>query len=299
MKGFEGKTAFVTGGASGIGLGITKRFLRAGMRVAIADVRQSHLDTALDTLREYGGSIIGIPLDVADRKQMAAAADTVEHAFGNVHVLCNNAGIGIIGRIDESSYDDWDWMIDVNLTGVFNGVHEFVPRMLAHKEGGHVMSTASGGGLFAGNRGGPYATSKFGVVAMMHCLRFDLEPHAVGVSVLCPGPIKTNIHMTASLRPDRYAKTGYRDGPPVHELPAATEEFRKYMDAISMAPDEVGELVFRGIERNDFYILTHSFEPVLRARRDALLASLPPEPINKQRLKADLISRTIRLEKKL
>lgn len=283
------KVAFVTGGASGMGYGIAKAFLGAGMKVAIADIRQEHLETAMAELAPaWGEKVIAVQLDVTDREAMAKAADQTEAAFGKVHVLCNNAGIGVIGRVTDSTYDDWDWMLDVNLTGVFNGVKTFMPRILSHGEGGHIMSTASAGGLFVGDRGGPYSTAKFGVVAMMCCLRDDLAASGVGVSVLCPGAVRTNIHRTAELRPAHYADSSFAPGEVIAGQSAedAAAE-REMMNAISMDPLDIGNLVLAAVRTNQLYILPQSFEAVVRARRDAILASLPDEPINEERLAAD------------
>ena len=288
-----GKVAFITGGASGMGLGMAKAFLAAGMKVMIADVRQEHLDAAMAELEpRWPGDARAVRLDVTDREAMARAADETERTFGKVHVLCNNAGIGVIGRIVDSTYGDWDWMLDVNLTGVFNGVRTFLPRILAHGEGGHVMSTASAGGLFVGDKGGPYSTAKFGVVAMMCCLRDDLAPDGVGVSVLCPGAVRTNIHKTAELRPAHYAESSFAPGEVIAgQSPQEAEAERQMMAAMAMDPIEVGERVLAAIQGNKLFILPQSFETVVRARRDAILASLPDDPVNEARLAADLMFR--------
>jgi len=288
-----GKVAFITGGASGMGLGMAKAFLAAGMKVMIADVRQEHLDAAMAELEpRWPGDARAVRLDVTDREAMARAADETERTFGKVHVLCNNAGIGVIGRIVDSTYGDWDWMLDVNLTGVFNGVRTFLPRILAHGEGGHIMSTASAGGLFVGDKGGPYSTAKFGVVAMMCCLRDDLASSGVGASVLCPGAVRTNIHKTAELRPARYAESSFAPGEVIAgQSPKEAEAEREAMAAMAMDPITIGEKVLAGIRNNDLFILPQPFESVVRMRRDAILASLPDEPINEARLAADLAFR--------
>src|SRR5690242_2809496 len=136
MRDVAGRVAFITGGASGIGLGIAKAFLDAGMRVAIADVREDHLSTAIEKLGGKAGALHAIKLDVTDRAAMERAAAEVARVFGKVHVLCNNAGIGLLGSVKDASFDDWDWMVNVNLNGVFNGVRAFLPHLRAHREGG-------------------------------------------------------------------------------------------------------------------------------------------------------------------
>ena len=144
----EGRTAFITGGASGIGLGMAKAFTAAGMNCVLADVRDDHMDQARAWFDEAGrkDQVHLLKLDVTDRSAYAAAADEAEHRFGKVHVLCNNAGIGISAEVSKASYEDWDWGVDVNLNGVFNGVHVMLPRIRAHGEGGHIVNTASMGG---------------------------------------------------------------------------------------------------------------------------------------------------------
>jgi NAD(P)-dependent dehydrogenase (short-subunit alcohol dehydrogenase family) len=266
------------------------------MKVAIADIRPEHLDEALSA---FGPSdaVHPIRLDVTDRKAMSAAADEVERVFGKVHVLCNNAGIGIIGSIEGSTYDDWDWMLEVNLDAVFNGVHEFLPRIRAHGEGGYIMSTSSVGGLFAANRGGPYSVTKYAVIAMMDCLRQDLRDENIGVSILCPAGVRTQIHKSVDLRPEKYRHSGYPPGELIAgQSPEAAAAMRAATNS-AMDPLEIGEQVLDAIRTGQFYIFTDDVSTTVAARRDALLASLPDEPINQARLQADLMSRQLRLKR--
>jgi len=285
MEELTGKVAFITGGASGIGLGSAKAFLAAGMNVAIADVRRDHLERAMTELAGSGDAVMPVVLNVADRIAMAAAAAAVMTRFGRVDVLFNNAGVGILGSIRDASHDDWDWMLSVNLDAVFSGVKEFLPYIREGKAGGHVVSTASIGGLMVTANGGVYSTSKFGVVAMMDCLRDDLAGEGIGVSVLCPAAVNTNIHQHDDLRPGSFADTGYQE----NEVQKA-ERLAKLKDMLARGvdPRAVGDLVLDGIRRNSLYIFTNSFAPLLEARRDALLASLPNEPVNEERLALEL-----------
>ena len=276
MKDVAGKVAFITGGASGMGLGMARVFSAAGMRIVMADVRQDHLDAAMKWFRGSNPGVHAIRLDVADRKAMAHAAVETEQVFGKIHVLCNNAGVGIIGSLLEASYDDWDWAMGVNLDGVFNGIHEFVPRIRSHGEGGHVVTTSSMGGLFAAGTAGIYNCSKYAVVCLMESLRPELAPHGIGVSAFCPGLVNTNIYDTERTRPAHYAHTGYaaRAG----ELAAREEILKTRILPAGMDPMEVGQRVLRGIVRDDLYILTHpEYEPGLRERFEAILASVPLE----------------------
>lgn len=272
MREVAGKVAFITGGGSGMGLGMARAFTAAGMKVAIADIRQDHLDEALALLD--GSAVHALRLDVADRAAMAAAAAETERVFGKVHVLVNNAAIGFMGTVTDSSYDDWDWVMGVNLGGVFNGIREFVPKIRRHGEGGHVVTTASMGGLFCGGNAGVYNTSKHAVVGMMEALREELGPEGIGASAFCPGLVNTNIHEAEHTRPPRYAQSGYLLKP--GEL-AAREEFMKTrVLPAGMSPLEVGERVLRGIRNNDLYILSHpEYEEGIRERYEAILASVP------------------------
>ncbi|HLY55007.1 MAG TPA: SDR family NAD(P)-dependent oxidoreductase, partial [Stellaceae bacterium] len=253
MKDVEGKVAFVTGGASGIGLGIAKSLVAAGAKVVLGDLRQDHLDEAIGYFEsiQAGRNVHPIRLDVTDRAAMADAADETERRFGRVHILVNNAGVGIEGPLDQASYDDWDFGLGVNLGGVINGVQTFVPRIRKHGEGGHVVSTASLAGIcpMPGNFA-IYATGKAAVIAFMEALRGDLAPYGVGVSVLCPGPIKSRIHELAMNRPERFK--------PSEGFGRAAELLgRRQVSDLWMEPERVGEMVLNAIRNDELYIITH------------------------------------------
>lgn len=282
MKDVEGKVAFITGGGSGMGLGMAQAFTAAGMKVVIADLRQDHIDEAMRVLARAGGSVHPIRIDVADRAAMASAAVETEKVFGKVHVLVNNAAVGIIGPMVDATYADWDWALGVNIGGVVNGVVEFLPKIRAHGEGGHIVSTASMAGLFPHTNGfaGIYNATKCAVVGMMESLRPELAPLGIGVSAFCPGLVRTNIHEFERLRPERYAASGYVMRA---EEAAAREAFMKTkVLPAGMDPVEVGERVLRGIRNNDLYILSHvEYEQGVRDRFEAILASFPvgePDP---------------------
>jgi len=274
MQEVKDKVAFITGGASGIGLGMATVFSRAGMKVVIADVRADHLDQALAQLK--GAVVHGIQLDVTDRQAMARAADEAERVFGMVEVLCNNAGIGIGGPLKLATYDDWDWTLGVNLGGVVNGVQTFLPRMLAHGQGGHIVNTSSMSGILPHAGAGLYITAKFAVVGLSEALRTELAEENIGVSVFCPGPVRTNIAESGETRPARYAQTGY----------AETDKARGRFDtSLFMDPVKVGEKVLNGILRNDLYIFTHpEFRDGIRSRCDALMAAVPDEEPDPKRV---------------
>lgn len=272
MKEVTGKVAFITGGASGIGLGMARAFARAGMRVVIADMSARNLEAAKQELDEHRSLVHSVSLDVTDRKAMAAAADEAERMFGKVHVLCPNAGLGDIGYIKDTSYDDWDWIMGVTFGGVVNAITTFLPRMRTHGEESHIVATSSMGGIAPVNHGGVYCVAKSAVVGMIEALRMELAGTSIGVSVLCPGMTRTNIRATLSLRPEKYRNTGYTYKPRPAPSPGEASPMQLAMD-----PAEVGEKVLRGIRRNDLYILTHSeFGDIIRAHFDAMLRAMPP-----------------------
>jgi NAD(P)-dependent dehydrogenase (short-subunit alcohol dehydrogenase family) len=264
----QGKVAFITGGASGIGFGMAKAFSAAGMRVAIADVEQSALDRAKAELHQTRADSIAVQVDVTDRDAMEEAAQRTEAAFGRVHVVCNNAGVSSAGLLDEVTYDDWDWTLGVNLGGVVNGVQTFLKRIKSHGEGGHIVNTASMAGLIGplADKGGIYRVSKFAVVALTESLRYDLAPHGISASVLCPGLINTNIASSERNRPVRFGQ-----GP--SESPEEAARAARFAEALTgaMEPAEVGEKVLEGIRRNQLYILTHpEWKPFVERRNRKL-----------------------------
>jgi NAD(P)-dependent dehydrogenase (short-subunit alcohol dehydrogenase family) len=276
MRDLAGKVAFITGGASGIGLGMARAFVAAGMKVVITYRNPEHLSAALAFFRGHEPCVHAIELEVTDRDAMRRAADRAERVFGHVHVLCNNAAIGITVPIVEATFDDWDWALDVNVGGIINGIQTFLPRIRSHGQGGHIVSTASMGGLFNGANVGIYNTTKYAVVGMMEALRGDLANTDIGVSVLCPGLVDTNIHETETTRPERYSQSARQLDPAERQARAAW--FKQNILLAGMDPLEVGELVLDGIRENHLYILTHpEYEAGLRERFEAILASFPRE----------------------
>ena len=274
MQDLEGKVAFVTGGASGIGLGIVKRFVDAGMKVVIADLRQDHIDEAMTWFeeRQLGRQVHAIRLDVTDRAAMAAAADETERVFGKLHVVVNNAGVGIEGPLKESSFDDWDFGMAVNLGGVINGVQTFAPRIRAHGEGGHIVNTASLAGLVVMPANmAMYVTAKAAVIALSESIRTELSQDNIGVSVLCPGPIKSNIHQLNQNRPEGFKASGaFAD--------AADRLAQRQLSDLWMEPEQVGDMVVRAIRNDELYIITHGeWRDAVKARYEAMLSAMPEE----------------------
>jgi NAD(P)-dependent dehydrogenase (short-subunit alcohol dehydrogenase family) len=272
----KGKVAFITGGSSGIGLGMARAFSAAGMKVVFTYRRDDHRDEALKLLGSDNAGIHAIRLDVTDRAGFARAADEAEKVFGKVHLLANNAGVGVRAGAAEATFKDWDWGLGVNLGGVINGIATLLPRMRAHGEGAHVMVTSSSAGLVAGGRIGIYVTSKFAVIGLMESLREELEGENVGVSIYCPGFVKSNLIESEKMRPADLVNEVAKPS----TLPPTPEEeamMRKFM-AVGMDGVEAGRLVLEGLRRNDLYIFTHQeFEQPTRERMEALLASFPAQ----------------------
>ena len=275
MRDLEGRVAFITGGGSGVGLGMAKAFVAAGMRVAIADIRADHLEAAT---AELEGTVLPVQLDVTDRTAFARTAEVVERELGNVHVLCNNAGINLFNDIADATYQDWDWVLGVNLGGVVNGVVTFVPRIKAHGEGGHIVNTASMAALVAGPGAGIYTTAKFAVHGLSDALRWSLLPHGIGVSMVCPGLVKSKIYESDLIRPPELST----------DVTPADAEFMRILPGLheaGMEPDEIGEKVVRAIRENRFYVFTHpDHREELRGIFDEIIGSFPDEPVPPDRL---------------
>ncbi len=283
MDTFRGKVALITGGASGIGLGLAQAFVGEGMKVAVADVRRDTLRQAVGGLAALGATALAVELDVTDRAGWAAAADRVERELGPVEVLCSNAGVNFVGPIQSATFEDWDFCLGVNVGGAINAVRTFAPRLIERGTGGHIVITASVSGLFTSGGAGCYVTSKFALVGLAESLRADLASHHIGVSVLCPGPVQSDLfESTVAVRPRALAATGS-----VSVAPPGVRREDTPIFATAPSGVEVGRQVLRGIRRNDLYILTHpEIRPVLEARAAALLASLPDDPVDPRRVAA-------------
>jgi NAD(P)-dependent dehydrogenase (short-subunit alcohol dehydrogenase family) len=241
MQDLAGKTAFITGGASGIGLGMASAFLKKGMQVVIGDIRPDRLKRARASLKEISEHIATIVIDTTRSESLVEAADFCEATFGNVHVLCNNAGIGAGGKVLDVPMEQWQRVLDVNLWGVLRGIKAFLPRMLAHGEDGHVINTASFTGIVGHHSQSDYGTSKFAVVGFSEFLRNDLEHETVAVSVLCPHVVDTPIF---------YSDLADTDTAAIAERKAKMPWFTK----IAVQPEAVGKMVIRAIETDEFYI---------------------------------------------
>ena len=258
----RGKIAVVTGGASGIGKGIATQFVAEGMWVIIADIERDALDK---TAGEIGA--VGVPVDVSDAASVRALARAARELYGTVHVVCNNAGIGPMAAIKDLTMDDWHWMLGVNLYGVIHGVHTFLPMLRANPDGGWIVNTASMAGLAAPTRIGAYAAAKYGVVALSEVLAAGpaAEGSRVGVSVLCPGTVRTNIGTSSRNRPADLPDRGLRD------VDIQLEDNPNYR---WIGPEEAGAVVVRAVKRGYLYALTHpDGYPQVRQRHEAIAAA--------------------------
>ena len=275
MQNLGGRTAFVTGGASGIGLGIAKALSGAGMNVVIADIRDDHLEAAK---AELGNPkrVLALKLDVTDRKGFERAADATEAGFGKIHVLCNNAGVAVVGPTALATYADWDWVMGVNLGGTINGIVTILPRIQRHGEGGHIVNTASMSGLLPHSGATIYGTSKGAAVAMMECMRGELEPEGIICSAFCPGAVQSNIAKAGETRPPKLADSGYA------EADKGRQQNDKFFH-LFRTKEEIGERVLQGILNDELYIMTHSeFRQGVEDRAQAMCAAVPNLPENEE-----------------
>jgi NAD(P)-dependent dehydrogenase (short-subunit alcohol dehydrogenase family) len=287
MQDLEGRTAFVTGGVSGIGLGIAKALARAGCELALSYRNEAHRDAAVAWFKENGfANPLMVRLDVADRDQFAAAADEVEAAFGKVHILVNNAGVSVFGPTDEATYADFDWIMGVNFGGVVNGQVNFIPKIKSHGEGGHIVNVASMAAFISGPQAGIYTASKFAVRGMTECLRYNLAPYNIGVSLMCPGLTRTNAWDSALKRPDKFGDSGLGEVDP-----EALKQFGTAFD-LGMDPEEVGEKTVQGIRENKGLILTHpEHGEDIQEIYETTMAALPQGEASEGRLHIERLRR--------
>lgn len=283
----EGKTAYVTGASSGIGLGIARACYDAGMNVIIGYIDERQVDEALSFFADRS-RVMAIKHDVTDRPGWDRLVVEAEKRFRRVHLLVNNAGVGLFATVSRGSFNDFDWGMAVNVTGVFNGIHTFVPRMLEYGEGAHIATTSSMSGILPGATAGIYTTSKFATCGMMEALRVELQATNIGTSVFLPGGVNTNIRDTERNRPEQFRNPSGGAAPPrpatpppgaaSAAAPAAQRSDSGQSGGMSAAMDplEAGRSVLHGVRRNDLFIFSHpEFKEGTRERFDAVLASFP------------------------
>jgi NAD(P)-dependent dehydrogenase (short-subunit alcohol dehydrogenase family) len=265
MQDLRGKTAFITGGASGLGLAMAEAFGREGMNVMLADIEAEALKAAVDQLRSKQVKAEGVLANVSRRDALRTAALETIAKFGKVHLVCNNAGVATGGPIGEVPERDWDWIIDVNLKGVFYGTEVFAPLIESHGEGGHFVNTASLAGMISPPGMEPYCATKFAVVAMSEGWAGQLAPKNIGVSILCPGFVQTRIHESRRNRPADY---GPDDRAPVPEATGVAEA--AILSGMPVEP--VANRVVEAVKANELYVFTHTeYKPIVEMRFQRIL----------------------------
>lgn len=277
MNEFKGKVAVITGGANGIGRAMAERFAEEGMRIVLADVETERLETTTNEMKADGADVIPVLCDVSKKEDVERLAKEAVDAFDSVHILCNNAGVGMTGFTWEIDLDDWEWVLGVNLRGVIYGVHYFTPIMLENGDPCHIINTASMAGLTNGPNMTPYFTTKNGVVSLSESLfkEFEMIQANVGVSVLCPGWVNTRIHESDRNRPS---------GPmEVDESNQAAIQFQEMVGQMlkkGLTPEEVAQMVFDAVKEEKFYILPHAhWKHIIETRMQDILEDRNPTTV--------------------
>ena len=271
MREFQGKGAFVTGGASGVGFALARAFGRVNMRVMLADIEVGALNAALAELKGQGIDVHAVECDVADRASVQRAAKETFAALEKVHLICSNAGVGSGGPLELITHGDWDWVIGVNLMGFVHVIQAFLPRLKEQGEGGHIVTTSSVAGFACPPGTGPYNAAKFANTAVAETLAAELAGSPIGVSIVGLGNVQTRIAESARNRPERY-------GAATETSPEATEQLAAFV-RMGQPPDEVAEKVMRGIMEDELFVFTHpEFRNLIEDRFRKILAAYPSPP---------------------
>jgi NAD(P)-dependent dehydrogenase (short-subunit alcohol dehydrogenase family) len=266
MEDFTGKVAFVTGGANGIGRGMAMAFAREGVSVAIADVDLDSANRTCKEIESLGVRAIPVACDVTSEQSFSDAADEATEKLGPVHLLLNNAGAFSVSPFEETARRDWEWLLEINVLGVVNGLKTFLPRMRAHAEPAHIINTASVSGHIPVAGLSIYTASKFAVVGLSECLRLELADSGIGLSILCPGIVRTGlVESSHDLRPERHGGGDVATGPDLRGVMASGSD-----------PEALGDQVVAAVRKGEFYILTHpNMRPGFEARFAEILAAYP------------------------
>ncbi len=276
MTDFKGKVAFITGGGSGAGFGIAQIFSEAGCKVVVADVRQDHLDRAMEHFKSKNADAYPILLDVTDKQAYIAAADEVERVYGTPpQILIQCAGVNSFGPAEASTYEDYEWIVGVNLFGIINGMVTFVPRMIKAGLGGHIVAISSLGGLGPCATTAPYSCSKAAVINLMETYYESLVPYGIGVTCFCPGNMNTNIHEASLTRPEHLRNSGY------YESPEVMEAYRLH-NVLGMDIREVGRQVMKGVEQGVVICIPYEDrEEIIRGEMQRMIDYCTPEGMKK------------------
>lgn len=278
MKNFKGRTAVITGAASGIGLALARRAAAEGMNLMLADIEAPRLEAAVATLDLPPARVLTQVGDLSLEATVAALADAAFARFGAVHLLCNNAGVALTRLVQETSRADWEWVLGANLWSTIHGINHFLPRMVAQADASHIVNTASAAGLLSTPASAAYNVSKHGIVTLSETLYHELraEGSRVCVSVLCPAWVKTGINAAQRNRPARYGATSAAG-----ELSRAFEErIASALEAGRLSADDMADAVFAAVAEERFYVLPHRrINEALRVRFDDILAARNPSPL--------------------
>ena len=263
MDDFDGKSAVITGAGSGIGRGMALVFARHGMRVVVSDVEEGAADETVAAVRAEGGTAISVPAEVSDLASVQSLAATARATYGDIHLLCNNAGVSHRRRGIDATHEDWVWMLGVNLWGVIHGVESFLPEMLATGREAHIVNTSSMNGIVPSALSAMYSTSKYGVLGLTETLRNELQGTAVSISALCPAAVRTRITDSERNRP---ASLMPATPPPAH-TPSSSFQLSP-----ALQPEEVADMVLEGIRRDQLYIFTDMMiRPLIDAHHERMV----------------------------
>lgn len=278
MRDFKDRTAVITGAASGIGLALAQRAAREGMRLVLADIDEAKLAEAAKSLPVAADALHTMRVDVSREADIAALADEAFGRFGGVHLLCNNAGVGLTRLAWELTTADWEWILGVNLWSVVHAIHHFVPRMLVQDGESHVVNTASAAGLLSTPAMAAYNVSKHGVVTLSETLYTELaaQKAKIGVSVLCPAWVPTAIHTSERNRPERFGEAA----PPSAASAAYHARMDQAVKSGRLTADDMANAVFDAVAANRFYVIPHSrIKQAVRLRMEDILEDRNPTPL--------------------